>query len=133
MKFLTTYGAVAIVFLGLDYLWLSYAGERIYRPALGNLLAEKPDIPVAAMFYLVYAVGIVVFAVGLEGQRSLLATAAYGALLGVVAYGTYDITNLSTLRGWPLSVSLIDMAWGTTLTTVAAMAGALAARLLPAP
>jgi uncharacterized membrane protein len=129
LRFLIAYAATAATFLALDYLWLSYAGERIYRPALGNLMAETPNIPIAAAFYLVYAVGIVVFAVGTDSTpRTLLNVAALGALLGLVAYGTYDITNMATLRGWPVSVSLIDMAWGTFLTATSSVAGALAVR-----
>lgn len=127
MRFLIAYAATAIVFLALDYLWLSYAGERIYKPALGGLMSPSPNIPVAAAFYLIYAAGIVVFVVGSE-PRPLVTVAALGALLGLVAYGTYDITNLSTLRGWPWSVSLIDMTWGTILTAIAGVSGAVAAR-----
>ena len=128
MKFLIAYAATAVVFLGLDFIWLSYAGERIYRPALGALMADKPNLPVAAIFYLVYTAGIVVFAIGTGDRRDLLSVAALGAFLGLLAYGTYDITNLSTLRGWPVHLTLIDMAWGTFVTATASLAGALAVR-----
>lgn len=78
----------------------------------------------AAVFYLVYLIGIVVFAVmpALNQQERLMALGA-GALLGLVAYGTYDFTNLSTLKNWPLTLSLIDVCWGVVLTGVAATAG----------
>ena len=128
MKFLIAYAATAVVFLGLDFVWLSYAGERIYRPALGGLMADRPNLPVAALFYLVYTAGIVVFAVGAGDRRDLISVAVLGAFLGLLAYGTYDITNLSTLRGWPVHLTLIDMAWGTFVTATASLAGALAVR-----
>jgi uncharacterized membrane protein len=129
MRFLIAYVATVATFLGLDYLWLSYAGDRLYRPALGSLMADAPNVPIAAAFYLIYAAGIVVFAVTPSAEpRSLVTVAGLAALLGLVAYGTYDITNLATLRGWPVSVSLIDMIWGVLVTTVAALAGAAAVR-----
>ncbi|BCW87612.1 hypothetical protein sos41_07420 [Alphaproteobacteria bacterium SO-S41] len=128
MKFLIAYVAAAGAFLALDFLWLSYAGERIYRPALGELMMDKPNLVVAAVFYLFYAAGMVVFAIGTEGPRDLISVAALGAFLGLIAYGTYDITNLSTLRGWPVHLTLIDMAWGAFATASASLAGALAVR-----
>lgn len=129
MAYVVAYLATAIVFLGLDYLWLSNAGPRIYQPALGDLMLDRPNIPVAAAFYLVYAAGIVVFAIAPHGEpRSLGHVSLLGAFLGLVAYGTYDITNLATLRGWPVSIALIDMAWGVFVTAMGALGGALALR-----
>ena len=129
--FAIAYIGSALVMLALDIVWLSLAVPRIYKPALGDLLADKPNLAVAGVFYLLYVVGVVVFAVlpALE-TRSWLQAAGMGALLGLVAYGTYDFTNLSTLRNWPLALSLIDVCWGIALTATAALAGYLATQWL---
>lgn len=122
--FVTAYIGSAIAMLALDAIWLTTMVPRVYQPALGNLLADPPNFWIAGVFYLLYVVGIVVFAVlPAQGQGNWLMALGLGALLGLVAYGTYDFTNLSTLRNWPLHLSLIDVAWGTLLTGVAASAG----------
>lgn len=124
--FAIAYLAAAGVMLVLDAIWLTTMVPRLYQPALAEHIAERPNFAYAGAFYLLYVVGIVVFAVlpALEA-RSLVQALGLGALLGLVAYGTYDFTNLSTLRNWPLGLSLIDVAWGTVLTAAAA-AGAYA-------
>jgi uncharacterized membrane protein len=132
--FLVAYLASAATLVVLDAIWLTLAVPRLYQPALGDLLAPQPNFLVAAVFYLLYLVGVVVFAVlpAVEG-KSLLQALALGALLGLVAYGTYDFTNLSTLRDWPVGLSLIDVAWGTFLTGAAATVGYLVvSRFAPA-
>jgi len=90
-----------------------------------------PNLGIAALFYLFFTAAIVVLAVlpGLSGG-SIGTTLLYGAILGLAAYGTYDITNLSTLKNWPVAMSLVDMAWGTFLTAFSAAGGYCAARLL---
>lgn len=129
--FATAYLGSAVAMLVMDAIWLTTMVPIIYRPALGDMLADPPNLWVAAVFYLVYVVGVVVFAVlpALNQQNWLMALGA-GALLGLVAYGTYDFTNLSTLRNWPLALSLIDVAWGMVLTSVTALGGYWAARWL---
>ena len=131
-KFAIAYGASAAVFLVFDFIWLSLASRFLYRPQLGSLLSDNPNLVIAAAFYLIYVVGVVVFAVlpAHEGRSWLLAL-GFGALLGLVAYGTYDITNLATLRDWPIIVSVVDLAWGIFVTASAAMAGYLALSVLP--
>lgn len=128
---LVAYAGAAITMLVLDAIWLTTMVPRIYQPQLGSLLAERPNLAVAAVFYLLYLVGVVVFAIlpALEA-RSWFTALGFGALLGLVAYGTYDFTNLSTLRNWPLALSLIDVAWGMVLTGVTALGGYWAARWL---
>lgn len=125
--FAIAYLAAAATMLILDAIWLSTMVPRVYQPALGDLIADKPNFAIAGVFYLLYVVGIVVFAIlpAVEA-RSWLQALGMGALLGLVAYGTYDFTNLSTLRNWPVGLSLIDVAWGTALTGVVATAGYLA-------
>jgi len=127
MRFVVAYIVTAIVFLGLDTLWLTQVALGMYRRELGTLLLEKPNLPIAGLFYLLFVVGIVVLAIlpALNGGTWINAL-LLGAVLGLVAYGTYDITNLSTLRNWSLTVTLADLAWGTALTAVSATLGYLA-------
>ncbi len=122
--FVVAYIGSAVTMLVLDMIWLTTMVPILYRPALGDMLADPPNLPVAAVFYLVYVVGVVVFAVlpAVEA-RSWLGALGAGALLGLVAYGTYDFTNLSTLRNWPLALSLVDVCWGIFLTGVTALGG----------
>lgn len=121
---LIAYVATAVVFLALDAVWLTTMADRLYRPELGRLMLERPDIAPAAAFYGIYVVGVLVFAVlpGLESGRWTTAL-GLGALLGLVAYGAYDLTNQATLRGWSWRVTLADLCWGTFVTAVAAAAG----------
>lgn len=125
--FLVAYLGSAAALIVMDAIWLTLAVPRLYQPALGDLLAPQPNFAVAAVFYLLYLVGVVVFAVlpGVEAN-SLWRALGMGALLGLVAYGTYDFTNLSTLRNWPVGLSLIDVCWGVVLTGTAATVGYLA-------
>ena len=121
------YAASAVAFFLLDFVWLSLAVPRLDKPLLGTLLRDSPNLPVAAAFYLVYVVGLVVFAVmPATAAGSWLVALGLGALLGLVAYGTYDFTNLSTIRDWPLMVTIVDLAWGIAVSAVAALAGYLA-------
>ena len=120
---LIAYAATAVVFLALDAAWLTTMADRLYRPELGRLMLDRPEVAPAAAFYLLYVVGVVVFAVlpGLESGRWTTAL-GLGALLGLVAYGAYDLTNQATLRGWSWRVTLADLCWGTFVTAVAAAA-----------
>ena len=118
------YLASAIVFLVLDAAWLTTMADRLYRPALGRLLLDRFELAPAALFYALYVIGIVVFAVapGLANGR-WTTSLGLGALLGLIAYATYDLTNQATLRDWPWRVTLADLGWGTLVTAVAAAAG----------
>jgi uncharacterized membrane protein len=130
---LKTYGiaylATGLVFLLLDAIWLSLATNRLYRPLLGPMLIEGFNLTPAVLFYLIYVAGIVFFAVtpALSADRWGVALGS-GALLGLLAYATYDLTNQATLRGWPMMITLVDMCWGTIATTTAATAGFLITR-----
>jgi len=127
------YFATALVFLALDAAWLTTMADRLYRPALGRLLLEKFEMAPAVLFYVLYVAGIVVFAVapGLESGR-WSTSLKLGALLGLIAYATYDLTNQATLRDWPWRVTVIDLCWGTFVTgTAAAAACWTTARLAP--
>jgi uncharacterized membrane protein len=129
MKTLVAYGATLVVLLACDMAWLGSVGAQVYRPRLGSLLLERPVLWAAALFYLVYAVGVVVFAVqpALRAESWSRALAS-GALFGFFAYATYDLTNLATMRGWSPFVSALDIAWGACLTALAATAAYLVAQ-----
>ena len=124
------YLATAGAFLGADYLWLNRV-MGFYRNSLGDLLAEKPNLAAAAALYVIYFVGIVVFAV-LPAARNdgWVAAVLLGGLLGLVAFATYDLTNLATLRRWPLVVVIVDLFWGTFVTALASLAGFFAIRTM---
>jgi uncharacterized membrane protein len=114
-KYIIAYIACALVFFPIDYVWLSRMGAAFYRPQLGNLLLENPNLAVAGLFYLAY------FAI--HPANSLTHAMVLGAALGFIAYGTYDLTNLSTVKGFTPAVAIVDMAWGTALTAISAGAG----------
>lgn len=122
----TAYAATLACFLSVDAIWLTQMTGWLYRPLIAPLLADSVALAPAVLFYLLYAAGIVGLAIRPSGrwQDAL----ARGALLGLVAYGTYDLTNHATLKGWPLAITLADMTWGTLLTALAALAGYLASR-----
>ena len=126
--FLLAYLGAMAGMLGLDVIWLSTAAERLYRPQLGDLLAEDFRVGPAAAFYLLYLFGVVYFAAmpALKdgGWRKALLN---GALLGLVAYGAYDLTNQATLSHWSALVTTIDLIWGTFLTALSAVAAFAAA------
>ncbi len=128
-KYLIAYGATAVVFLGIDYIWLAHVARRFYAGQLGDLLLDSPRLGAAAAFYLVYVAGIVFFAIGPALRTDSLLTALfYGALFGFFAYATYDVTNYATLRDWPVAVVIVDIGWGTVLTAVSAAGGFWATR-----
>lgn len=122
------YVSCLVVFLAIDAVWLVSMNSRFYQPRLGALLAEKPNLTAAAVFYALYVAGIVALAV-VPGYAAggIWAAVWRGALLGLVAYATYDLTNLATLARWPLDLTFIDLAWGTAVTSVVAAAGYMVA------
>jgi uncharacterized membrane protein len=128
MTYAVGYIAALVVFLAADMVWLGTMVNRIYRPALGDILSSSVNLPPALVFYLIYPIGLMIFAV-LPGLKSgSVATAAiYGALFGFFTYATYDLSNYATLRNWTLPVTIVDIAWGTVLGTLTATAGYLAA------
>jgi uncharacterized membrane protein len=131
MIYIVAYIAAATGFLLLDFLWLGFVAKAFYRQEIGALLLEKFNMTAAIGFYLVFVVGIVIFAVAPALQAGSWKTALlYGALFGFFTYATYDMTNLATLKGWSLSVTFVDIAWGTCLTGVGALLGYIAARAL---
>lgn len=126
--FVASYLASGLVFVVADFVWLSVAGNALYRPLLGDLLLPSFAPVPAAAFYLLYVVGIVVLAILPAFESGRWTTAlGHGALLGLVAYGTYDLTNQATLKGWSTMVTVVDIGWGAALTAAAATLGYLIA------
>ena len=130
--YLFAYGAAALTMLCLDAIWLTVSANLLYRPLLGDIMLPGFRLAPAIAFYAIFIIGIVVFAVNpaLVTGRWLYAT-ANGALLGLICYATYDLTNQATLKTWSTIVTVVDMSWGTFLTACAATAGYLAASGLP--
>ena len=126
MRFIVAYIAVAVVFFGLDFLWLSRFALDMYKREIGPLLLDQPNLLISTLFYLVFVLGLVLLVVlpALNGGGWVSAL-WMGAVLGLVAYGTFDITNLATLKGWSQTLALADLAWGTALSAVSATAGYL--------
>lgn len=100
-------------FIGIDFIWLGLIASSFYAKHLGYIMREDFLIFPAIVFYLIYSLGILLFAVN---RKSLKEATHYGALLGFLAYATYDLTNLATLEGWPVIVVVVDILWGTVLT-----------------
>jgi len=125
-KALFAYVGTLLAFLVLDGLWLGVLMAPTYRALLGSLMLDQPLLAPAAVFYLLYVAGCVVFVVlpASTWQRA----ARLGALLGLVAYGTYDLSNWATLHGWSAQLALMDMAWGTLATGIACTVGYWASR-----
>lgn len=126
-KYLILYIASAVIFFPLDFLWLSTMGKNFYKPELGSLMLDSPNLVVAGLFYLAYLVGVVIL-VSAPAEGDILKALLMGAVLGFVAYGTYDLTNLSTMAGFSPRVAVVDMAWGTVLTAVSAAGGVWVSR-----
>ena len=129
LKYLACYLGAGLAFAAIDAVWLTTMTNRLYKPILGPILADKPDMKAAVAFYLIYIGGIVLLAISPALKDGGLGRAALnGAIMGFVAYATYDLTNQATLNVWSTRMTLIDIAWGTVLTLSASSIGYLAAR-----
>lgn len=129
---LTQYLVAVAVFCVLDYVWLKFVAASLYRDLLGDLLADKPRVGAAVVFYAIFLLGLVVFVIHPAVQAdSMVKALVLGAFFGFVTYATWDLTNLATIRDFPARLVPIDMAWGTALS--AAVSGATLAvwRVLP--
>ena len=128
MKFFSAYASAALTFVILDAIWLSTMGAILYRPVLGPILAEQVRIAPAIAFYVLYIGGIVHFGVTPAlGSDQWIVALVNGALFGLLAYATYDLTNHATLSIWDTRITLADMAWGAFVTAAASVAGYFAA------
>lgn len=117
------YFATLVVFLAVDLVWLGLVARSFYQKQIGFLMAPATNWTAAIIFYLLFIFGLLFFVV-LPGLRegALGATLLRAALYGLITYATYDLTNLATLKDWPVTMTIVDMAWGTFLSTVVSLA-----------
>lgn len=121
-RYLIYFAVAFAIFLVIDMVWLGVIAKSLYRQELGHLMGARVNFIAAFVFYALFIVGALYFVIipGLESgnvPRLILSAALYG----LITYATYDLTNLATLRDWPLRITLIDLTWGTTLSTVTSL------------
>jgi uncharacterized membrane protein len=123
------YVSALIVFLILDAGWLTFAGAALYKPTLKDILLADVKLAPAIAFYLMYPVGLIVFAIAPTLKAgSALPAIGYAALFGAIAYGTYDLTNYATLRNWTMQITVLDIGWGAFVSAAACAASYFATR-----
>ena len=129
--YIKLYFVTLTAFLAIDAVWLALVARTFYRRYLDWLMAANPNWIAALAFYLLFVVGVLVFVVvpGVE-DGSLRRTLLKGALFGLIAYGTYDLTNQATVKNWPLTITAVDMVWGTALSVAVSYVGFVAGKWL---
>ena len=126
---LIAYGFTALAFLVLDGIWLGLVARGFYKDQMGDLMSPNPSIAAATAFYLIFVFGLVWFSVSPAlASESWTIALVNGAVLGFVGYATYDLTNLAVMRGYPSTLAVVDLAWGTVLSAVAATVAFFATR-----
>jgi len=131
MKILIELLSAGVIMGILDFIWLGFVAKKLYYDEMGKLLRKKPNMAAALAFYVIYVVGVVVFVVNPAVQMdSLLYATVLGALFGLVAYSTYDLTNLATMKDFPLKITVIDLIWGIIITAVTASGAFWVSRVL---
>lgn len=130
MSYVAAYVGALIVFCVLDYIWLTIVAKDFYQMQMGDLMALQVKMLPAVTFYLLYLVGLVVFAISPAlREQSWVVAGSLGLLLGLIAYASYDLTNMATLKEWSISLTLVDIAWGACVSAIAAVAGFYGARV----
>ena len=123
-KLILSYLLTAIVFFAIDMTWLGFIAKDLYKKYLGGFLSDKVNWTAAIIFYLLFIIGIFYFAILPAIEKNSVAKAILsGALFGFFTYSTYDLTNLATLKNWPLQIVFIDIIWGSVLTGLVSIAG----------
>lgn len=119
MNYIKMYLIALIVFIIIDGIWLLFISKNLYQKELGHLLTTNPKLMAAAIFYLLFLVGLVYFVInpGIE-KESIKTIIISGLLFGLITYATYDLTNLATLKNWPLKITIIDLIWGSSLSSI---------------
>jgi uncharacterized membrane protein len=126
LKYLPAYISTIIFMFIVDLIWLSQIAQPLYQAGIGHLMAAEPKLGFAALFYLMYVFGLMWFALRPNAHdKGFKSTFIAGAVFGFFVYASYDLTNLSLLKDWPLKLSLIDMTWGTLLSGTCAAVGKL--------
>lgn len=123
-KYLAAYGLTFLVFLVVDIIYLGFIAKDLYSKHIGFLMAEKVNWPAAIIFYLLFVLAIFIFVINPAIEKDSWQTALlYGAFFGFITYATYDLTNLATLKGWPVRIVIYDMLWGTVLAAIVGTTG----------
>ena len=118
-KLIISYLLTTIVFFAVDMTWLGFIAKDLYKKYLGSFLSDKVNWPAAIIFYLLFIGGIFYFSILPAIEKNSVAKAIIsGALFGFFTYATYDLTNLATLKDWPITVTIVDLVWGTSLSTL---------------
>ena len=125
LKYFGVYAAVFVSMVVIDMIWLRLIAVQWYADSMGSLLSNSPNLWAAAAFYLLFPVGLLIFAVFPSEDASVIKAVVMGALFGFFAYATYDLTALAVIKGWPVGLTFLDMAWGTLVSGVSAGAGKL--------
>jgi uncharacterized membrane protein len=129
--YLKLYALTVPIFFIIDIIWLGVVAREFYRHRLGFILSPQVNWTAAVIFYLVYIVGILFFAVRpAVNANSLVQAAVLGGLFGFFTYATYDLTNFATIKQWPLAVVIVDILWGVCLCTLVASLSFLVSRWL---
>jgi uncharacterized membrane protein len=131
IKTLILYFSTLIVCFGIDLIWLGLMNSRFYKPNLAGLMSDKVNWAPAFLFYVIFIVGMLVLVVMPSVDKGSWVRATFtGGLLGMVAYATYDLSNLATLNNWPAILTAVDIAWGTALSAMVATVSYFIARAL---
>jgi len=115
--FIKLYTIALLTFLGIDTVWLTFVAKNFYAKQIGYLMAKNPNLIAALIFYLIFIAGLVFFVItpSLE-DKNWTKVLISGAFFGLVTYATYDLTNLATIKDWPITLTIVDLIWGTTLS-----------------
>jgi len=118
-------------FFIIDFIWLALVARRFYLEQLGSLMKTNINWPIAILFYAIFIIGLVIFAISpAMEKKSLMSAVIMGGLFGFFAYATYDLTNLATLKNWPMTLSIVDITWGIILAgTVSGIVYIIASKL----
>lgn len=120
--FLKLFGIAFPVFLAIDFAWLTLVAKKFYSDQIGYLMAKNPNLIAALIFYVIFIVGLVIFVISPALDKKTWITAVLmGALFGLVTYSTYDLTNLATVKNWPILVTIVDLAWGMTVSAAVSL------------
>ena len=126
LKLLATYLSTTAALVVIDLVWLGVIAKPMYQAGIGHLMADKPNLIAAFFFYALFPIGLMIFAILPESDTATWQhTAFLAALFGFFAYATYDLTNLATLKNYPLQLALVDMLWGSLVSAIAATVGKL--------
>jgi uncharacterized membrane protein len=131
MDYAKIYGAMAVAFLALDSIWLGVVAKNLYKKYIGHVMAANPNFIAAGIFYAVFLFGLLMLVVLPAGRAHSLTQALWGgALFGLVCYATYDLTSQAVIKNWPTTITVIDLLWGTFVTTLVALIGYWASSVL---